>query len=91
MVATIAVVVGFQNSSNVASAYGVALTATMLITTLLAFVVTRRLWGWTLWLSVAVTGVFLVGDIVLLRVDDRQALRGRLVSAGGRARWCSRS
>ena len=56
MVATIGVVIGFQSSSNVAGAYGVALTATMLITTLLAFVVTRRLWGWPLWLSLLVTG-----------------------------------
>ena len=63
MFATIAVVLGFQNSSNVAAAYGVALTATMLITTLLAFVVTRRLWGWPLWLSLAVTGIFLIGDV----------------------------
>ena len=62
MLATVAVVVGFQNSSNVASAYGVALTATMLITTLLAFVVTRRLWHWPLWLSLLVTGVFLTAD-----------------------------
>ncbi|HTJ83745.1 MAG TPA: KUP/HAK/KT family potassium transporter, partial [Polyangiaceae bacterium] len=51
------------NSSNVASAYGVALTTTMLITTLLAFVVTRRLWGWNLWLSLGVTTVFLIGDV----------------------------
>ncbi len=63
MIATIAVVVGFQNSSNVASAYGVALTATMLITTVLASVVTRRLWGWKLWQSIAVTAVFLTADI----------------------------
>ncbi len=63
MVATIAVVVGFGSSSAVASAYGVALTTTMLITTLLAFVVTRRLWGWSLWLSLTVTGLFLVGDV----------------------------
>ena len=62
MVATVAVVIGFKTSSNVASAYGVALTATMLITTLLAFLVTRRLWGWPLWLSVLVTGVFLMAD-----------------------------
>ena len=61
-VATVAVVVGFESSSNVASAYGVALTATMLITTLLAFVVTRRLWHWPLWLSLVVTGVFLTAD-----------------------------
>ena len=62
MIATVAVVIGFENSSNVASAYGVALTATMLITTMLAFVVTRRLWGWPLWLSLLVTGIFLTAD-----------------------------
>ncbi|MGE5180955.1 MAG: potassium transporter Kup, partial [Acidobacteriota bacterium] len=62
MIATVAVVIGFENSSNVASAYGVALTATMLITTMLAFVVTRRLWGWPLWLSLLVTGIFLSAD-----------------------------
>jgi len=63
MLATVAVVVGFQTSSNVASAYGLALTATMLITTLLAFVVTRRLWKWKLWQSLAVTAVFLTADL----------------------------
>ncbi|MBI2893005.1 MAG: potassium transporter Kup [Deltaproteobacteria bacterium] len=63
MVATVAVVVGFKSSSNVASAYGVALTSTMLITTLLAFVVTRRLWGWSLWKSIGVTAVFVAADV----------------------------
>lgn len=63
MVGTIAVVIGFENSSNVASAYGVALTATMLITTILAFVVTRVIWRWKLWQSIAVTAIFLTADI----------------------------
>jgi KUP system potassium uptake protein len=62
MAGTIAVVAGFRNSSNVASAYGVALTTTMLITTLLAAVVTRRLWGWKLWQSALVTAVFFIPD-----------------------------
>ncbi|MGE3341777.1 MAG: KUP/HAK/KT family potassium transporter [Candidatus Altimarinota bacterium] len=59
MIGTIAVVIGFENSSNVASAYGVALTATMLITTILAFFVTRMIWRWKLWQSIAVTVSFL--------------------------------
>ena len=63
MLATVAVVVGFRTSSNVAGAYGVALTATMLITTILAYVVTRRLWHWKLWQSLAVTAVFLTADL----------------------------
>ncbi len=63
MLATVAVVIGFRTSSNVAGAYGVALTMTMLITTLLAYVVTRRLWRWKLWQSLAVTAVFLTADL----------------------------
>jgi KUP system potassium uptake protein len=63
MLATIGLVLGFRTSSNVASAYGVAVTATMLITTLLAYVVTRRVWGWSVWQAGAVTGVFLVMDL----------------------------
>ena len=60
--ATIAVVVGFGSSSAVAGAYGVALTATMLITTLLAAVFARKVWRWPLAAVTAVTAMFLVPD-----------------------------
>jgi KUP system potassium uptake protein len=63
MLATAGVVVGFQNSSNVAAAYGVALTTTMVITTLLAFLAARRIWRWPLWLALLVTAGFLVPDL----------------------------
>ncbi len=56
-------VIAFRTSSNVASAYGVALTSTMLITTLLAAVVARKIWRWNAWTVAAVTGVFLVPDL----------------------------
>jgi KUP system potassium uptake protein len=46
MFSTIALVLGFQKSTNLAGAYGVAVTTTMVITTILAQVVARRLWGW---------------------------------------------
>ena len=46
MVATIGLVLGFQESTNLAAAYGVAVTTTMVITTILAYVVARDLWGW---------------------------------------------
>jgi KUP system potassium uptake protein len=62
MVATILLVLQFQKSTRLASAYGVAVTATMTITTLLAFVVTRRLWRWPLWASLAITAVCLTVD-----------------------------
>ena len=46
MLAACALVIGFGSSANLAAAYGMAVTATMLITTVLLCVVARRRWGW---------------------------------------------
>ncbi len=64
MIAVAVLVVGFGSSSKLAAAYGIAVTGTMVITTLLAFVVVRKLWGWGWGLSLAVAGSFLAVDIV---------------------------
>src|SRR4029453_10775593 len=58
----IAIVVGFGSSSNLAAAYGVAVTATMVITTILLSVVERQKWRWSWPVVIALTGVFLVID-----------------------------
>jgi KUP system potassium uptake protein len=63
MLACIGLVVGFGSSSNLAAAYGVAVTTTMVITTLLFFVVAREGWRWSLPLVLSVTGFFLVFDL----------------------------
>jgi KUP system potassium uptake protein len=47
--AVVALVLGFGSSSNLAAAYGIAVTGTMFITDLLAFVVARYVWGWPFW------------------------------------------
>lgn len=47
LVSVIALVIGFKSSSNLAAAYGIAVTGTMLITNLLAFVVVRQQWKWS--------------------------------------------
>jgi KUP system potassium uptake protein len=47
MISCIAMVLFFQNSSNMAAAYGIAVTLTMLITTVLFFFAAQRLWKWT--------------------------------------------
>ena len=49
LLAVIAVVVGFGSSSNLAAAYGIAVTGTMFITDMLAFMVARHVWGWPVW------------------------------------------
>ena len=47
MVGCVLIVLAFRTSSNLAAAYGVAVTSTMVITTLLFFVVARERWGWS--------------------------------------------
>ncbi|MBN8473415.1 potassium transporter Kup [Sulfuritalea sp.] len=55
LLAVIILVLGFKSSSNLASAYGIAVTLTMMIDTLLAFIVVRALWKWN-WIQ---AGLFL--------------------------------
>jgi KUP system potassium uptake protein len=62
LAAVLAAVVGFGSSSELASAYGVAVTATMLVDTLLTFFVIRYGWGYPLALCIAATGFFIVVD-----------------------------
>jgi KUP system potassium uptake protein len=76
MAATIALVVGFRNSSNLAAAYGVAVSTTMLITTILAYVVARDLLGWGALKAGAVTAAFLVGDLAFLTANYFKIIHG---------------
>ncbi len=62
MGATIGLVIGFQKSTNLANAYGVAVSGTMVITTLLAGVVAHELWGWPKVVAVVAAVVLLVPD-----------------------------
>ncbi|HUE82047.1 MAG TPA: potassium transporter Kup [Pyrinomonadaceae bacterium] len=63
MFGCIAIVIGFRSSSNLASAYGVAVTSTMVITTLLFYVVARQRWRWSFLTAGLLTASFLVIDL----------------------------
>lgn len=63
MIGCIAIVVGFRTSSNLAAAYGVAVTSTMVITTILFYVVARNVWGWNLFIAAALATFFLIIDL----------------------------
>ncbi|MGH9362913.1 MAG: potassium transporter Kup, partial [Thermoanaerobaculia bacterium] len=76
MLATIALVLAFRTSSNIAAAYGVAVTTTMIITTLLAFVVARSVWGWKLWAAAGVTAVFLFADLAFFGANIVKVAQG---------------
>jgi KUP system potassium uptake protein len=63
LVLVILAVVGFRSSDNLGAAYGIAVTGTMVVTTLLALIVERRMWRWP-WIAVIATAVvFLCIDL----------------------------
>jgi KUP system potassium uptake protein len=66
MVACIGLVVGFQTSSRLAAAYGVAVTTTMAVTSILFCVVARERWKWSLITVILVGGAFLIIDLAFL-------------------------
>ena len=63
MLACIGLVLGFRSSSHLAAAYGVAVTTTMVVTSVLFYVVARERWRWSLPVALLVGGVFLGVDV----------------------------
>ncbi|MBC7468890.1 MAG: KUP/HAK/KT family potassium transporter, partial [Ramlibacter sp.] len=75
-VAIVLAVVTFRSSSNLAAAYGIAVTTDMLITTVLTFFVIRYSWKYPLWLCLAATGVFFVVDFTFWASNLLKLLQG---------------
>ena len=69
MIAVIMLVLGFGSSTNLAAAYGIAVTGTMIITTILAYVVASHAWGWNRWLVTSMVSVFLVIDLAFFSAN----------------------
>ncbi len=63
MIGCIAIVIGFRSSSNLAAAYGVAVTSTMVITTILFYVVARKVWRWSFLPAAGLAIFFLIIDL----------------------------
>lgn len=76
LIAVIALVIGFGSSSNLAAAYGIAVTGTMLITNLLAFVVVRNQWGWKRWQALACIVPFVFIDIAFFSANSTKIIEG---------------
>jgi KUP system potassium uptake protein len=66
LVGVLVAVLGFRSSSALAAAYGIAVTLTMMITTMLTYFVVRHGWGYPKWVALAATGFFLVVDGALV-------------------------
>lgn len=76
MVSCIGLVLGFKQASDLAAAYGVAITITMVITSLLFFVLVRDHWKWSLPLALAVSGLFLVIDLAFFSANVLKLAHG---------------
>jgi KUP system potassium uptake protein len=66
MVASVGLVIGFGSSSNLAAAYGIAVSLTMVITTCLFYFAARHLWGWSPWLAGLEAAIFLTVEVAFL-------------------------
>ncbi len=63
MIACIVLVLAFKNSSGLAGAYGIAVTATMSVTSIMYFLVSVRVWGWSVWKAGFLVSIFLFFDL----------------------------
>ncbi|MDI3261180.1 MAG: KUP/HAK/KT family potassium transporter, partial [Sinobacteraceae bacterium] len=75
MILTVGLVLGFKSSDALAAAYGIAVSGTMVITTVLAYFVAGGRFGWPSWLTATVCAVFLTVDLVffganLIKIED---------------------
>ncbi|MBK6771981.1 MAG: potassium transporter Kup [Ignavibacteria bacterium] len=76
LVCTIALVLGFKSSSNLAAAYGIAVTSTMVITTILLSVAMVKLWKWSKLVVFFVISFFLIIDLSFWGANLLKVLQG---------------
>jgi len=78
-ISCVVLVIAFQNSGALAAAYGIAVTSTMVITTVLAWFAMRRLFNWGIAPAIAVTAIFLVIDVSFLLANMLKFMDGGYV------------
>ncbi|MCK9388706.1 MAG: potassium transporter Kup [Sulfuritalea sp.] len=76
LLGVVALVLAFKSSTNLAAAYGIAVTGTMIITTLFAYIVARRQWGWRRRLAMPVFGALLALDLTFLAANSTKIFEG---------------
>ena len=76
MVATVSLTIGFGSSSNLAAAYGIAVSGTMLITTVLLCLATRELWAWSWAKALVLAGALAVLDAAFVAANMTKLAQG---------------
>ncbi len=76
MALTLGLTLGFRSSDSLAAAFGIAVSLTMLLTSVLMFLAMREIWNWSLPLSLAVAGLFVVVDTAFVTANMMKILEG---------------
>jgi KUP system potassium uptake protein len=76
MITCVLLVMGFRTSSDLAGAYGIAVTGTMSVTTVLFYVVTRERWGWSAAKAGGAVALFLVFDLAFFTANLPKVVEG---------------
>ncbi len=76
LVGVLLLVILFKSSGALASAYGIAVTGTMVVTATLALIVVWRVWNWPLWAAAALMVPFLLIDLVFLGANLLKVFQG---------------
>ena len=76
MLSCVALVLGFQSSSRLAAAYGIAVTLTMIITTILFYFAAQKLWGWSALRAGLLCGVFMVLEVAFFAANALKIAHG---------------
>jgi KUP system potassium uptake protein len=79
MIVTCGLALAFRKSDNLAAAYGIAVSATMLATSALLFIAMRELWGWSFLRAGGVAGVFIILDISFFAANSAKIASGGYV------------
>jgi KUP system potassium uptake protein len=79
MIVTVGLTIGFGKSDNLAAAYGIAVSATMLMTSVLLFIAMREIWQWSLPAAGALAGAFLIIDAAFFCANLTKILEGGFV------------
>ena len=79
MIVTLGLTIGFGKSDNLAAAYGIAVSLTMLMTSVLLFISMREIWGWSLAAAGVVAGIFLIVDAAFFLANLAKIFEGGYV------------
>ena len=79
MALTLGLTLAFRSSENLAAAFGVAVSLTMLLTSMLMFLTMREIWNWSLPVSLAIAGLFIAVDLSFVMANLMKVFEGGFV------------